>query len=357
MRTHPYGRRLAAAVLTLGTFSGFSGATIIAASPAHAAGAGLACNGSFESPVVAAPFKNFTAGHTIGCWTVGAGNVDLLHSNAAADGAQYVDLDGTNADGEVHQSIATTAHTIYTISFKLSGNPAGAPTVKTVVVTFAATTRTFQFSTVGVTATNLKWQTVAFDAPATATATTLSIKSTDPSNGHNSYGAFIDAVSVKADHACNGSFETPVVAPPFKNFTAGHTIGCWTVGAGNVDLLHSNAAADGAQYVDLDGTNADGEVHQSIATTTHTLYTISFKLSGNPAGAPTVKTVVVTFAATTKTYQFSTVGVTANVLKWQTVAFDAPATTTRTTLSIKSTDPANGHNSYGAFIDAVSIAA
>ena len=203
MHTHPYNRRIAAAVMTLGTFTGLSGATFVAAGTAqaatrsaHAAGTGLACNGSFETPVVAPPWQNFTAGHTIGCWTVGAGNVDLLHSNTAADGVQYVDLDGTNADGEVHQSIATTAHAVYTISFKLSGNPAGAPTVKTVVVTFAATTKTFQFSTVGVTANALKWQTIAFDAPAIASQTTLSIKSTDPANGHNSFGAFIDAVSI-----------------------------------------------------------------------------------------------------------------------------------------------------------------
>jgi len=164
--------------------------------PASASTTNLACDGGFESPVVPAPSKIFKAGQTIGCWTVGTGSVDLDHSSAAAEGSQYVDMDGSFADGEVHQNLTTTAGAVYAISFKLAGNTAGAPVVKTVVVTFGSTAKTYTFDTTGHTATNPGWQTVVFTAPASTSSTRLSIKSTDAPNGHNSYGALIDDVTV-----------------------------------------------------------------------------------------------------------------------------------------------------------------
>ncbi|WP_327111062.1 hypothetical protein OG206_00705 [Streptomyces sp. NBC_01341] len=52
-------------------------------------------SGSFESPLVPAPapFTDFTAGQSIGAWTVGGDSVDLVSRRTwdAADGDQSVD--------------------------------------------------------------------------------------------------------------------------------------------------------------------------------------------------------------------------------------------------------------------------
>ena len=203
-----------------------------AASPAAAATPDLISDGSFETPVVAPPWIQVRAGQSLGNWTVDAGNVELIHNGGnAADGQQYVDLDGSNAAGTIHQDLSTKLGARYTIRFALAGNPEGGPTVKTLRLQFGAFTRTFTFDTTGHTWNDPGWVTQTVTLPALNTTTRLSLQSLD-TGSPLSYGPMVDAVSVTPlNLVSDGGFESPVVAPPWIQVQAGQNLGGWTVDA------------------------------------------------------------------------------------------------------------------------------
>ena len=92
----------------------------------------------------------------------------------------------------------------------------------------------------------------------------------------------------------NGSFETGTYVDGgsgFEQLNAGDTsITGWTVDAGSVDWVGTYwPAQDGSMSIDMSGVDA-GTISQTLATTIGNTYTVSFFLSGNPAGPPTVKT-------------------------------------------------------------------
>lgn len=98
--------------------------------------------------------------------------------------------------------------------------------------------------------------------------------------------------AVPASASGGTTFETPVVAPnSFQLFTAGQTIGPWTVTRDDVHLVGAGfwQAADGVQSLDLDGGRA-GAIARQISTTPLVTYRISYALAGNPASGPTIKT-------------------------------------------------------------------
>ena len=327
-----------------------------AASPAVAATSDLISDGSFEAPVVAPPWIQVPAGQSLGNWTVDAGNVELIHNGGnAADGQQYVDMDGSNAAGAIHQDLLTTAGRRYTIRFALAGNPEGGPTVKTLRVQFGAFTRTFTFDTTGHTWNAPGWVARTVTLPALNTTTRLSLQSLDDASPL-SYGPLVDEVSVTPLNLANdGGFESPAVAPPWIQVRAGQAIGNWSVDAGNVELIHNGAIAEeGQQFVDLDASNAAGTIHQDVPTTLGNLYTIRFALAGNPEGGPAVKTLRVQFGAFTRTFTFDTTGRTWNNLGWATQTWTLPALSTTTRLTFQSLD-AGSPLSYGPLLDAVSV--
>jgi len=95
-------------------------------------------NGSFESGTYldsGSGFEQLNAGDTsIDGWTVDSGSVDWIGTYwVAQDGSKSIDMSGTDA-GAISQTFATTIGNTYTVSFFLSGNPAGPPTVKTLDV-------------------------------------------------------------------------------------------------------------------------------------------------------------------------------------------------------------------------------
>ena len=92
----------------------------------------------------------------------------------------------------------------------------------------------------------------------------------------------------------NGSFETGTYVDGgfgFEQLNAADTsIDGWTVDAGSVDWIGTYwPAQDGAMSIDMSGVDA-GTLSQTFETTIGNTYTVSFLLSGNPAGPPTVKT-------------------------------------------------------------------
>ena len=111
-----------AAIALAGTTLAFSGLT----------------NSSFETGTYVdggAGFEQLNAGDTsIDGWTVDAGSVDWIGTYwPAQDGSMSIDMSGADA-GAISQTFATTIGNTYTVSFYLSGNPAGPPTVKTLDV-------------------------------------------------------------------------------------------------------------------------------------------------------------------------------------------------------------------------------
>ena len=113
----------------------------------------------------------------------------------------------------------------------------------------------------------------------------------------------------------NASFETGTYVDNgagFEQLNAGDTsIDGWTVEAGSVDWIGTYwPAQDGSMSIDMSGVNA-GTLSQTFATTVGNTYTVSFYLSGNPAGPPTVKTLdVVATGAAVSSYAFDASGST-----------------------------------------------
>jgi choice-of-anchor C domain-containing protein len=179
-------------MLTVGVMTGLS---VVAAQPAQAI-TGIS-NGSFETPVVTPnTFQLFSAGQSIGAWTVSQGDVHLIGADfwQAADGVQSLDLDGSVAGG-VKQTFTTIPLLKYKISYKLAGNPAAGPDIKTgQVLAGGNVLQSFSFNIVGKTFANMGYVAMQTHFIATALSTTLEIRSTTGSG----FGPVIDKVTVQS---------------------------------------------------------------------------------------------------------------------------------------------------------------
>lgn len=167
----------------------------VALAGAGAASAATVVNGSFESPDIPGQFSTFSAGSTgITGWTVGSGSVDLVNTLwIAQDGTQAVDLDGS-AVGSIYQDIAgLIVGAAYRVSFYMSGNNAGNPTIKTMDVTAGGTTTGYSFDDTGGGAATGVWEFNTFDFVAGLTTERLTFAST--TNG-NFFGPALDNVSI-----------------------------------------------------------------------------------------------------------------------------------------------------------------
>jgi choice-of-anchor C domain-containing protein len=173
----------------------------------------------------------------------------------------------------------------------------------------------------------------------------------------------VGAQAASAATIQNGSFETGSINPGSFTFlgTGSTAIDGWTVGgAGGVDYIGTYwQAANGSRSVDLSG----GGIGSLSTTVTDLIigqqYTITYSLSGNPAGSPTVKHLQVSVDGAGGTIGgalaiFNTgSGNTLSNMGWitQTVIFTADAATA--TLKFLSQD----NTSYGPALDNVTIAA
>lgn len=162
---------------------------------AGAADAASFVNGSFESGPNPGGFTTLSAGDTsITGWTVTGSSVDYIGSYwQAADGSRSLDLSG-NAAGGVEQTIATVAGQSYKVTFDLAGNPDGAPTIKTIDVTYDGGSAAFNFDTTGHTESSMGWTPESFVFTATGASTTFDFSSADATP----YGPALDNVSISA---------------------------------------------------------------------------------------------------------------------------------------------------------------
>jgi choice-of-anchor C domain-containing protein len=112
----------------------------------------------------------------------------------ASEGTRSIDLSGVPGPvgGRISQSVATTPGRLHRVLFDMAGNYGGLPNVKTMTVTAGGVSETFQFSAVGRSATDMRWQTRVFDFVATTSSTTLEFRSLDTTD----YGPALDNVRI-----------------------------------------------------------------------------------------------------------------------------------------------------------------
>lgn len=173
---------------------------LIAGLPVSARADVILLNGSFElGPVIPSNDIDVLAGSTeIVGWLVTGTSIDYLGAPwDVSDGTRAIDLDGRDATfSGIQQTFATVAGTEYLVSFDLSGNPQGGPSLKSMRVGVGGFSRDYTFDTSGQTLDALLWQRIAFSFLATGDAATLSFMSL--SSTPSSYGALVDNVSVAA---------------------------------------------------------------------------------------------------------------------------------------------------------------
>jgi choice-of-anchor C domain-containing protein len=174
----------------------FGGVAVIVLAGTTLAFSGLS-NGDFESGTYVdggLGFEQLNAGDTsVTGWTVDAGSVDWVGTYwTAPDGAMSIDMSGADA-GTLSQTFGTTIGNTYTVSFRLSGNPAGLPAVKTLDVSATGgTLASYTHDTTGTELTSMVWTPETYSFLATSSSTTLSFVSTTP----GAFGPAIDAVVV-----------------------------------------------------------------------------------------------------------------------------------------------------------------
>ncbi|MFI2271184.1 choice-of-anchor C family protein [Catenuloplanes sp. NPDC020197] len=169
--------------------------SVLAAAPAHAT-AGAFWD-SFEEPwAPTGSFTTYRAGQVFGPWAVIGGDVDLIGGGywAAQNEAQSLDLNGARA-GAIRATFGTTLAADYRVSYRLSGNPAGPPEVKTGVAGVDGRPRQdFAFDATRTSRTAMGYVEMSFTFRATRAATSLELTSTTP----GAYGPVLDNVLVQS---------------------------------------------------------------------------------------------------------------------------------------------------------------
>jgi len=207
-------------------------------------------NGSFETGTFVdggAGFEQLNAGDTsIAGWTVDAGSVDWIGTYwSAQDGSMSIDMSGVDA-GTISQTLATTIGNTYTVSFFMSGNPAGPPSVKTLDVSATgAAAASYSYDVSGNDLTNMNWAQETYTFLATNASTSLSFVSTTS----GAFGPAIDNVviteTVPTKSDCkNGGWPAmiDVAGNHFKN--QGDCVSYFATGGKNLGALPPVIAAD-----------------------------------------------------------------------------------------------------------------
>jgi hypothetical protein len=168
----------------------------------------------------------------------------------------------------------------------------------------------------------------------------------------------------QANILINGSFETPVIAPPYLDIgVGGEPTGFgWTVTTNTVDINRQGQFGwtapefDGVQSLDLVGFGSTGGIRQTFATTLGQQYNLLFAYANNPGpGVPTPASANVTIISGTSTLlsqSFSHGTSTTSNLAWTTFNMNFTAAGTSAVLAFNET---LGGGDGGIFLDAISI--
>jgi probable HAF family extracellular repeat protein len=202
--------------------TGLGLALLTALHPAVGSAQNLIRNGSFEAPFASAGIISITPSSVPAgfVWSVDAGSVEVTRQNyiggtlgnlpflgAAADGSQWLDLDGEEVrggPGTISQAFVTGSGAEYSLTFSYSSNPYRAypgPAHATVsvidAVSLAALVAPFQIAHSSSTASDFDWRhSPAATFVATSGSALLRFTSNDPLN--SDAGVLLDAISVTA---------------------------------------------------------------------------------------------------------------------------------------------------------------
>jgi choice-of-anchor C domain-containing protein len=224
-------------------------------------------NGSFENGTFAdngSGFQQLNAGDTsIDSWTVGGNSVDWISTYwPAQDPAMSIDLSGADA-GSLSQTFETTIGNTYTVSFQLSGNPEGPPTVKTLEVSATGgTVGLYSYDVSGNDLATMNWRAETYSFLATSASTTLSFVSTTS----GPYGPALDNVVVTEivptkDDCKDGGWESMIdtAGNSFKN--QGDCVSFFATKGKNLGAVPPAAPADAGAAAALD--SAKSQVKES----------------------------------------------------------------------------------------------
>jgi len=166
--------------------------------------------------------------------------------------------------------------------------------------------------------------------------------------------------NANANLVIDGDFSNPF-GGSFTTYNANsnNTFGPWTVTSGSVDLIGNywqSPNGVGGGSVDLDGYFQAGSISQILNVTTAGLYNLSFALAGNPDAGGGLKSVFVSLASGSNTYNFVVTNEDHNNMGYvykflNNIALGVgPAT-----LTFASQDPAG--SAYGPVIGDVNVSA
>lgn len=166
--------------------------------PAEPGGSGLLVDGDFSKATQPASYTLYTKGQNLApSWHVANGSVKLISSTYwSVGGLCSVDLDAGAGGTIAHKRFATTAGTKYKVTFLLSGNGDGGPTVKSLKVVASGHSMTFTWDTSGGNdPRHGKYAKKSWTFTAAAPATTLKIVNLD--SPPTTYGPVVAGFSVQ----------------------------------------------------------------------------------------------------------------------------------------------------------------
>ena len=166
-----------------------------------AASANLVTDGDFTGAGTPSGYATYFATSTMGGWTVTAGSVDLIGTywQGPPTGGNSVDMAG-DSSGTIQQTITgLDVGQQYDLSFYLSGNPDGAPTVKQLGVGLSiigSTVDTFSYTIGSNSHGSMDYTLETETFTATGTSEVLQFQDQSSYAGTTPYGAVIGGVSL-----------------------------------------------------------------------------------------------------------------------------------------------------------------
>jgi choice-of-anchor C domain-containing protein len=172
------------------------------------------------------------------------------------------------------------------------------------------------------------------------------------------FGSLI-AASSRADMLTNGGFESGAAVPPTGILAVAPgspALTGWTVLNGAINIVTNDywACLSGVRSVSL-SSSGPGAIQQTFASTSGSVYRLTFSMSGEPFSTPTLKHLHIQAGATTQDFTFDVTPAWHWDMKWaqHTLDFVAPGPTTTVTLTSMDAGP-NGPALDGLSIDFVS---
>lgn len=165
--------------------------------PAAQGGTGILSDGDFSQATQPQSTIGFSKGQAFApSWRVAKGSIDFVsptYWNMA--GLCSIDVDGGSPGAFTHKGFPTAVNAKYTVTFLLSGNSDGAPTVKTLKVSAANQSITYTWDTSnGNDPRHGKYAKKTWTFTAAKASTVLKFASLDPTSA---YGPVVAKIAVK----------------------------------------------------------------------------------------------------------------------------------------------------------------